>query len=45
VTTVNLLEEPWPDEANMEHTGRHIKLSLKPFQILTLRLEMPAPAA
>ena len=39
---VNLLEEPLDGEAGLEQTGDGIRLTLRPFQILTLRLR---PAA
>lgn len=39
VALVNLLEDPWTDPAlNLQHQGGTIRMSVKPFQVVSLRL-------
>lgn len=39
VETVNLLEQPYDDGVALEHDGREVKLRMRPFQIVSLRLK------
>ena len=39
VQVVDLLEEPLDDEIGLQHAGKRVSLSLRPFQIVTLRLK------